>query len=871
MRLKRLSNAQFLWASEQLPSCVMLKLKEPPQSLVDSPDLPCTFDLRMEILALINAYALLRDGYTHVSVTLESALATTRGGRPELPSGVDFEDLVNIFYSYTTAQSTQSGAGEKSNALFFKEYNLTSLIASSNFDATDRDSKPPPQTFSYDKLPSNAYDWTKEIIPDENERAKKITVGTESSKSLYTQMILESSDSLADLSSCEFPRSFDTHRMGTRVEIPEILNNTKINSEEKSSFFWKFWKKIYSHDHTSRLYNVETVNETINDPMVVADFRLSAPMLESEGSLLFSVDDLLELLKLEYKIHVQVYRDPNLPTTDQRSSIEILYQEWTGIRPIELLEYDVLRNCYAQPAKVSIENSANEFQDIAQVTNDNTENSILVRILEKYYDVSNSKIKNGNSALLRVNPLGENTAEFNFNSSHTIRWYEAYQIPYVIKDRNYPLLIPLVVNRKKPTPAEINNSRIPFAYCNYYSGNINIVGKNFPPDTEQYRFYLDESSKISQRPCGSYRGKYSLLQTLYGGGSNFSLGIRLNSLPPGSYKIIIDAVKNDCVVQTYDSVFSVRDTISEQSNASFVLSATTSKDDDTISITETSTAENISNLILETANPLFSEFFSEGFAKTSPKSQIATAYKIYRLDHVNGAYEDVTPGSTGYVPAGAYTIESPSISEDDSKNVQYFVDQYATYAGNLTIDNFPLAESARLGTEKYHYDFFKFRSAETLRKGAIPALHNMSTTDRASYQFNSFLQNGYISTKSVESKITSDIRKPTARMGYLTFSDMANKIFIDFSASDTKNIDHIIILGRAGGYESVLAAIPAPFIDAADGTFSFLDFQLAGIIGHVSYTILVVTNDGDIMDDSPALNIFVDNNRHIKLLFSSVT
>ena len=84
----------------------MLKLKEPPQSLVDSPDLPCTFDLRMEILALINAYALLRDGYTHVSVTLESALATTRGGRPELPSGVDFEDLVDETEAFPESKLT---------------------------------------------------------------------------------------------------------------------------------------------------------------------------------------------------------------------------------------------------------------------------------------------------------------------------------------------------------------------------------------------------------------------------------------------------------------------------------------------------------------------------------------------------------------------------------------------------------------------------------------------------------------------------------------------------------------------------------------------------------------------------------------------
>lgn len=816
--------------SKEPENAFSIDIREPAAPSVTAPYMLDSYTISFHGLFLLDIVRLLNLGYTNIKFEVLSPYAEeVASSRAPLPSGLEFTDMIDIFYTSLLTEPT--GTTREDRCFFYNDINLASHKPTAAR-----------KSISYNTQGSSVL----EVIPDEFEPARNIKPFNGDTKKLYRDIILESSDSITDLANCKFPRTFEGNQSSPSVTNAHPAKHIgfALGNPDKSDNFWKYWKSAYNYSNVGRLYNseikVEEYPGSASAPILLPMILVNT--LDGTGKAGFSIDDIVEILNLEFELVITAYRDESLP---RFGDIADDYRKVVRIPKLNLLRLagnSLAAKCAAEPANISVVRNASEFEDIASLTN-SLQNTIYLRLIEKYYDISENKVKNGQSSLVKLSPLESTTVAIGYNQNHTIRWYESYMIPYAVYSLPLKPVIPISISRTKPTPEEIRNSRQTFVHCYYSDGSLDVVGRDFPPDTEEYRLYLDVKQFKTSRPCGTNRSKYLYLKKISQESSNFNLSVNIPNLSPGAYRVIVDSYKNSCITQTSESVFSVKGATLEQADSDFVLSCTPEPMSDRLQIVERSTPDNISSIVLGAVDPLFSDFFADGFAQNAPKSQIVTAYKIYRLDRSLGTYEDVTPGGS-YIGAGTYDISSPPASEDQNKDVKYYVEQYASFAGNLTVDNFPLATSERLGTERYYYDYFKFKSPEALRKGALPALHALNNDARASLQYNSFLEYGYTQTKAVTSVFNFDEGPITVHAESYNSMGTVNKIRMNFGVEGISQIDHIIIVGDVGGYKSIVAAIPFPVLDCLDGRLEYCDYKLGNVLGTVQYHIYCILNTG---------------------------
>ena len=99
----------------------------------------------------------------------------------------------------------------------------------------------------------------------------------------------------------------------------------------------------------------------------------------SSEDIVFTLEDIIEILSLSHDIYIRVYRDPSLPWVNSAS-----YTKQLRLRGVSLIDFATIglaTHSIMEPCKISID-AATEFLDSASVTNP-SKNTRMIRILEK--------------------------------------------------------------------------------------------------------------------------------------------------------------------------------------------------------------------------------------------------------------------------------------------------------------------------------------------------------------------------------------------------------------------------------------------------------------------------------------------------------
>lgn len=309
------------------------------------------------------------------------------------------------------------------------------------------------------------------------------------------------------------------------------------------------------------------------------------------------------------------------------------------------------------------------------------------------------------------------------------------------------------------------------------------------------------------------------------------------ALPDGDYIYKLKFYSGGCqVLETIEMPFIRSSTAAESANVTFdasiagisqtKLNYKDARITHTLNISEeiqTTVAESLQNEIQSLG---LSDKFDEDRENNKSQVSITTRYKITRLDLETGQAETIpslfSPGTHSLTFVG-----------DPTHAYRYFVNlKIANTAGlsYLTVVN----ETDAASGKAYKLRFRKWRSYEVRRSLSLPSSKQIlknSLTDSVDV-------GGVGETKVVD--VPFAVVLPSVQSLELEVDGINKRNYLTWEVSgDLTEVDHFMVLGTYANIERVLGtAIPSKF--EGEARYRYVDTELQGLVGEVSYRIVLV-------------------------------